>query len=245
MYNGKKILGLIPARGGSKGLPRKNIKPLLGKPLMAWTIEQALLSRYLDTVIVSTEDDEIAVIAKRYGAEVPFERPGEFATDEASGLDVVFHAMEALERGGHVYDILVDLQPTSPLRLAEDIDRSIELLLKTENAGAVVSVCRAAHHPYLANTLPEDGCMKDFLREGMKNRNRQNLPVHYRANGALFVSFSDYLREQGDFFGERTYAYIMPEERSVDVDSILDLYLAEALLRMRESRHENTADSLR
>lgn len=245
MYKGKRILGLIPARGGSKGLPRKNIIPLLGKPLIAWTIEQALSSKYLDAVIVSTEDEEISVTARRYNAEVPFIRPLELASDEASGMDVVFHAIGELERTGHDYDIVVDLQPTSPLRIAVDIDVSIEMLFSNGSAGAIVSVCPAEHHPYLANILPEDRSMKDFLRKDIKNRNRQKLPQYYRANGAVFAAYCDYLKKQGDFFGEHTYAYIMPPERSVDVDSILDFYLAEATLKKRLEESENTLSSLR
>lgn len=127
MYKEKIILGLIPARGGSKGLPRKNIRPLLGKSLIAWTIEQALASKYLDRVIVSTDDREIAEISKRYGAEMPFVKPKELATDDAKGINLVLHAINWIEKNKKPYNLLMLLQHTSPLRTSEDIDRAIEL----------------------------------------------------------------------------------------------------------------------
>jgi N-acylneuraminate cytidylyltransferase/CMP-N,N'-diacetyllegionaminic acid synthase len=244
MYKGKKILGMIPARGGSKGLKRKNVKHLLGKPLIAWTIEQALLSKYLDVVVLSTEDEEISSIARSYGADIPFMRPAELASDDTSGVDVALHALDELEKFGHAYDVIVDLQPTSPLRVVDDIDNAVEMLFSKVSAGAIVSVSPAEHHPYLANTLPVDGGMRDFLRKDLRNRNRQNLPEFYRTNGAIFAAFCDYLKETGDFFGDGSYAYIMPIERSVDVDSILDFYLAESILKRRQEMHENTVSSL-
>ena len=168
MYKGETILGLIPARGGSKGLPRKNIKLLLGKPLIAWTIEQALASKYLDKVVVSTDDEEIAKISKKYGAEVPFIRPKELATDKTKGIDVVLHTIRWMEENGKSYDFLMLLQSTSPLRTFEDMDKAIELLF-LKKAKAIVSVCEVEHHPYWSNTLPEDGCMKNFIRKVIKS----------------------------------------------------------------------------
>ena len=231
MYKGKNILGLIPARGGSKGLPRKNIKPLSGKPLIAWTIEQALASKYLDRVVVSTDDKEIAEISKEYGAEVPFIRPKELAEDNAKGIDVVLHAIDWLKENDKrkQYDLIMLLQPTSPLRRSEDTDKAIELLFLRE-AKAIVSVCEVDHHPLWANTLPEDGCMKDFIRIDIMNKNRQELPVFYRLNGAIYLAYCNYLKEQKSFFGKETFAYIMPKERSIDVDNKLDLKLIENMI---------------
>ena len=230
MYKGKKILALIPARGGSKGLPGKNIKPLLGKPLIAWTIEQAKASKYIDRIIVSTDDKEIAAVAKKYGAEVPFMRPKELATDKAKGIDVVFHAMSWFRKNekNRQYDLIMLLQPTSPLRTAEDIDKAIELLF-FKKAKAIVSVCEVDHHPLWVNTLPKNGCMKNFIRKEVLNKNRQDLPTFYRLNGAIYLAYCDYLKKQKSFFGEETFAYIMPRERSIDIDSELDLKLAEIL----------------
>lgn len=230
MYNGKNILGLIPARGGSKGLPRKNIKPLLGKPLITWTIEQALASKYLDRVVVSTDDKEISDISKKYGAEIPFMRPKELAEDNAKGIDVVLHAIDWLKENDKrkQYDLIMLLQPTSPLRLTEDIDMAIELLFLKE-AKAIVSVCEVDHHPLWSNTLPEDGCMKNFIKKEIMNKNRQELPVFYRLNGAIYLTYCNYIKQCRSFIGKDTFAYIMPRERSVDIDNKMDFKLAEII----------------
>jgi len=232
MYKSKNILGLIPARGGSKGLPRKNIKLLLGKPLITWTIEQALASKYLDRVVVSTDDKEIAEISKKYGAEVPFLRPRELATDEAKGIDVILHAINWLKENDKQkqYELIILLQPTSPLRTREDIDKAIEFLFLKE-AEAIVSVCEVDHHPLWANTLPEDGCMKDFIRQEIMNKNRQELPVFYRLNGAIYIAYCDYLQKQKSFFGKKTFVYIMPKSRSMDIDDEVDFKLAQILVK--------------
>jgi len=228
MYKGKTILGLIPARGGSKGLSRKNIKPLLDKPLIAWTIERSLASKYLDRVIVSTDDKEIKDISRKYGAEIPFTRPKKLAEDNAKGIEVVLHAIDWLKKNDRrkQYDLLMLLQPTSPLRATEDIDKTIELLFLKE-AKAIVSVCEVDHHPLWSNTLPEDGCMKNFIRQEIMNKNRQELPVFYRLNGAIYLAYCNYIKEQKSFFGEKTFAYIMPQSRSVDIDNEIDFKLTE------------------
>lgn len=229
MYNGSSIMGIIPARGGSKGLPRKNIRSLLGKPLIAWTIEQALSSKYIDRVIVSTEDKEIAETSKKYGAEVPFMRSKELSSDDAKVIDVVTHVINKLEMSNNFYDVIILLQPTSPLRTSKDIDNSVELLF-LQNAQAIISVCDVEHHPYWTNILPSGGCMKDFLKPEIINKNRQDLPIFYRLNGAIYLAYSDYLKAHRNFFGEKTYAYIMPKERSIDIDYEIDFKLAEILL---------------
>ncbi|VVB88561.1 3-deoxy-manno-octulosonate cytidylyltransferase [uncultured archaeon] len=230
MYNGKTIFGLVPARGGSKGLPGKNIRPLLGKPLIAWTIEQALSSKYLDRVIVSTDDEEIAEVSKKYGAKVPFVRPKELASDEAKGIDVVLHAIDWIERNNTPYDLILLLQPTSPNRISKDIDNSIELLFQ-KNARSIVSVCETEHHPYWSNILPHDSCMKDFIRMETMDKNRQEFPTFYRLNGAIYLAYSDYLKINKSFFGNDTFAYQMPIERSIDIDTEIDFRFAECLLR--------------
>ena len=235
MYKNKTIIGLIPARGGSKGLPGKNIRPLLGKPLIAWTIKQALSSKYLDRVIVSTDDEEIAEVSKEYGAEVPFLRPEELATDEAKGIDVVLYAIDWMERNDKPYDLLMLLQPTSPLRTSNDIDKAIELLFQ-KNAQAIVSVCEVDHHPYWSNTLPDDGCMKDFIKPEVTNKNRQELPIFYRLNGAIYLAYSDYLKEKRSFLGKDTFAYIMPQRRSVDIDNEVDFKLAGIVIRENKQK---------
>ena len=235
MYKGQNILGLIPARGGSKGLPRKNIKPLLGKPLIAWTIEQALASKYLDRVVVSTDDKEIAEISKKYGAEIPFIRPKELAEDNAKGIDVVLHAIDWLMKNDRrkQYDLMMLLQPTSPLRKTEDIDKAIELLFLKE-VKAIVSVCEVEHHPLWANTLPKDRCMKNFIRQEIMDKNRQELPLFYRLNGAIYLAYCNYIKQCKSFIGKETFAYIMPKSRSADVDNKIDFKLAEILKKLQD-----------
>ncbi|MDD4979802.1 MAG: acylneuraminate cytidylyltransferase family protein [Candidatus Omnitrophica bacterium] len=227
MYKGKKILALIPARGASKGVLRKNIKPLSGKPLIAWTIEEARKSKYIDRIIVSTEDKEIADISKKYGAEVPFFRPGKFAVDNSKAIDYILHTLKWLKKNGQkVYDLLILLQPTSPLRSTKDIDGAIRFLF-SKNAKAIVSVCGIDYPLNWTNTLPKNGCMKGFINPKARNKNRQELPLFYRLNGAVYVGFCDYIIRQKGFMGNKTFAYVMPKERSIDIDDNFHLKLAE------------------
>lgn len=230
MYKGKRILAVIPARGGSRGLPRKNIRLFGGKPLIAWTIGTALKSAYLDKVIVSTDDKAIAAVAERCGAEVPFRRPKALATDKAGMMGVVFHAIDYAEKTEGSYDLVLLLQPTSPLRSSSDIDNAIRLFF-TKHAGSIVSVCAVDHHPYWSNALLRDGSMKRFVRRCTTHVTRQELVPHYRVNGALYLAAMDWLKRTKSFFGTRTYAYIMPRERSVDIDDMVDFKFAESLLR--------------
>lgn len=229
MINGKSVLAIIPARAGSKGLPGKNIKELCGKPLVAWSIEQAKFCSDIDRIVVSTDDREIAEVAKKYSAEVPFMRPPELASDAASTIDVIFHAIDWFKkRQDYRPEYILLLQPTSPLRSREDIDGAIQTL-KDKDARAIVSVCETDHHPWWSNTLSEDGNMKDFLRPDILNKRRQDLPVFYRLNGAIYLADTDYLYKHNGFFGPDTSAYLMPKNRSIDIDSAMDFKLAELL----------------
>lgn len=227
----KKILGIITARGGSKRVRRKNIREIFGKPLLAWTIQQAKGSKYIDRLIVSTDDEETANIARKYSGEAPFLRPKEFATDEAKSIDVIIHAVNWSKECGDNYEIVILLQPTSPMRLTEDIDKAVELLC-AKKAKAVVSVCAAEHPPCWTNTLPADGSMKAFIKPEMIMSNRQEPEKYYRLNGAVYVAYIDYLTAQNGFFGDETFAYIMPGERSVDIDNEIDFKFAEYLMKM-------------
>ncbi|PKN02169.1 MAG: CMP-N-acetlyneuraminic acid synthetase [Elusimicrobia bacterium HGW-Elusimicrobia-1] len=233
MYKNQRILGIIPARGGSKGLPRKNIRVMGGKPLLVWTIEQGARSKYLDRIIVSTDDKKIARVAARHGADVPFIRPARLSTSRAKSIDVVLHLLNRLVKRGENYDVLVLLQPTSPLRKTGDIDKALRLM-DLKGADSVVSVCETEHHPYWQNTLPPDGNMKGFVRKKYINRNRQEFPKYYRLNGALFAARVGYIRKHKNFFGPRCYAYIMPKERSVDIDTALDFGFAEYLMKRKK-----------
>ena len=231
MISGKSVLAIIPARGGSKGLPGKNIKELCGKPLIVWSIEQAKSCSDIDRIIVSTDDGEIAEVAKKYGAEVPFIRPAELANDIATSIDAIFHAINWLkEHKDYRPEYILLLQPTSPLRTREDIDGAIRML-KEKKAQAVVSVCETDHHPWGSNILPEDGNMKDFIRPDILNKRRQDLPVFHELNGAIYLADTDYLHEYNGFLGPDTFAYKMSKERSVDIDSDLDFKLVTLLLQ--------------
>lgn len=216
-------------------MPRKNLRPLYGKPLIAWTIEAAHKSRYIDHVVISTDDAEIASVAKDWKAEVPFLRPAELATDTATMVAVVIHALDILKSQGTTFDLFMLLQPTSPLRTQEDIDSAVETIFQ-RNALSIISVCQVEHHPFYANILTDDLCLKDFIRPEVRNKNRQELPAYYRLNGALYLCFCDQFRQEKGFFGARTYALVMPQERSVDIDSEIDFALSEALLR-QDIRH--------
>lgn len=230
MYKKKKILALIPARGGSKGVPRKNIRLLSGKPLIGWTIDQARESRYIDEIIVSTEDPAIAEVSKKSGAIVPFIRPRALAEDASPMIDVIIHALKWLRDNGGIFDLVVLLQPTSPLRTPEDIDRAIELFF-SKKAKTVVAVCLAGHHPYRMNILPRNGRMNKFIKPCNVHIGRQKLPVFYYINGAVYVADINYIMRYKTLYGNNTYAYIMPEERSVDIDNEIDFYFSEYLLR--------------
>ncbi len=227
-----KILYVIPARQGSKGLPGKNIKLLDGKPLIAHSIISAQQSKYPGKIIVSTDDQKIMDAAKEYGAEIPFVRPLELATDSATSIDVLFHALSFYKEQGDDFDLIILLQPTSPLRLPEDIDCAIDLFLK-KNAQAVVSVCENEHNPLWSNTIPETGSMKDFIKPEIKGLNRQQLPKFYRLNGAVYVSTIEAIIKNKSFIHEGTYSYEMPTARSVDIDLQIDFTLAECILKSK------------
>ena len=234
MFKGKKILAVITARGGSKRLLNKNILPLAGKPLIQWTIESALNSKYIDKCIVSTDSNEIAEISEKAGATIPFLRPGELSNDTATSFSVLAHSIENCE----VHDYLLLLQPTSPLRTSLDIDSAIEAL--TTGFKAVVSVCETEHSPLWANTLPDNLLMKNFIRSEVKNKRSQDLGTFYRLNGAVYVSETGYFLENNGFFGNATKASIMSTENSIDIDTKLDFDFANFILNSRKEDEQNS-----
>jgi len=227
----KKVLAIIPARAGSKRLPGKNSKVLCGKPLVQWTIEAALNCPPISKVIVSTDCEHIAAIAKKCGVPVPFLRPEEIAGDTATAIDVVRHTVSYLGDQGDTYDYIVWLQPTSPLRTSENIIEALNTF-KNKKAAGVISVCECDHSPLWSNTLDEQGSMQNFLTSFLKENPRsQALPTYYRLNGALYIATVDDLLKQGTFFLENDlYSYVMSRESSVDIDHHLDFKLAEFLL---------------
>lgn len=227
-----KVLGVIPARGGSKSVPRKNIALLHGKPLIAYTIQAALDCHSLTQSVVSSEDHEILEIARQYGASVPFVRPAHLATDESPTLPVVQHAVTEMEtRESQVYDYIVLLQPTTPLRNSNDIDAAVEKLIAT-GADSVVSVCDVgAYHPARMRLIVDDRLVELPIREPKEMLRRQDLPPVYIRNGAIYAVKRDTVMLENSMIGRVSRPYIMPEERSVNIDSRLDFLLAEILLR--------------
>lgn len=229
-----KILAITPARGGSKRLPGKNIKNLNGKPLIQWTIDAALAVQEIARVMVTTDCDEIAETAKQAGAEVPFIRPPELATDTSSSTDVIRHALDFYRAQGEEFDFVLLLQPTSPIRSADDIRHAIEQL-KAHTADAVVSVCPCDHSPLWANTLPDDRSMADFIRHEVSQLRSQDLPDYYRINGAIYLTkVSRFYQENSLFLSSNIFAYVMDNESSVDIDHELDFLIAETVLKYRE-----------
>lgn len=230
MIKDKKVLAIIPARGGSKRLPRKNILPLAGKSLINWTIEAALAVSSITEVMVSTDDDEISCIAKVAGAQVPYKRSPELSGDTASSIDVVVDALNYYQQRGRVFDYVILLQPTSPLRSDKDIESAIQLL-QGKKADAIVSVCPVEHSPLWSNTLPEDDSLNHFISNEIKSTRSQDLPEYYRLNGAIYICKIEKLLEQQSFFlTDNIFAYKMTTEASVDIDNHIDFLLAEALL---------------
>ncbi|MBT1247035.1 MULTISPECIES: acylneuraminate cytidylyltransferase family protein [unclassified Thermosipho (in: thermotogales)] len=237
MYN-KSFLAIIPARGDSKGIKDKNIISLKNKPLISYTIEAAEKSEVFDEVMVTTDSEKIAEIARKYGANVPFLRPTELATDTANSIDVIVHTLNYYVSKNIHFDYFVLLQPTSPLRKSEDIINAIELLFE-KDANSIVSVCEVEHSPLFSNILPDDLSLSNFIKEEVKNKRRQDLPKYFRVNGAIYIAKVDYFLKTKNFYGKKSYAYIMPKERSVDIDDYIDLKLAEVLL---EENYENKRD---
>jgi N-acylneuraminate cytidylyltransferase len=226
MINGHSVLGVILARGGSKGLPRKNVRDLGGKPLIAWTIETGHESQHLDRLILSSDDEEIMAVAEEYGCEVPFERPDDLAQDDTSSMDALLHAMKQVED----HDYVVLLQPTSPLRTAEDIDATITRC--NENAApACVTVTETDKPPQWMYTLGDEHRLEPVMDRDEAVKRRQEAQTTYVLNGAVYVARSDWLRERESFLADQTVASPMPPERSADVDTALDLAWCEMMIK--------------
>jgi CMP-N,N'-diacetyllegionaminic acid synthase len=223
---GKNVLAIIPARRGSKRLPRKNLLDLAGKPLISWTIQESLQSSFIDRVVVSSNDEEILSIASKFDVEL-IKRPDRYALDTSSSFEVVKHAIDEL---GKNYDYIVLLQPTSPLRTAHHIDEALGLL-KLKNADSILSVSKMEHSPCWANTLDDSLDMTNFMKPEYKNIRSQDLPTYYRLNGAIYIWEKEkILKAKSLFLNHEVFAYIMEADCSIDIDTALDFYTAEKLL---------------
>lgn len=220
-----KLLALILARGGSKGIPRKNIKLLAGKPLLGWTINAVKQAGGIHRIVVSTEDEAIASVARTLGAEVPFIRPRSLSADDTPSIEPVLHALEQLPE----VDWVLLLQPTSPLRTAEDIEGIVQLCIE-RSAMSAVSVSEVHTHPYWMFTRDGEKRLQPLVSEQPKITRRQDLPPAYALNGALYLAQRDWLIEQRRFVGPDTLGYVMPRERSVDLDTPQDWGRVEYLI---------------
>lgn len=228
MYQNFRIIALIPARGGSKGIKNKNITILAGKPLIDYTIEAALASKYVDYVFVSTDNEQIAEEAYRCGAKVPFLRAPEFAQDDSKTIDAVIYSLTELKKHNLEFDILVLLQPTSPLRSKEDIDSALETYFE-HGQKAMASVSLVQNNPVLIRTIDASGKLNALLQENSTVR-RQEMKDYYYVNGSIYINSISELNANVSF-NDNSIAYIMPFQRSVDIDEIIDLKLAECLIK--------------
>lgn len=225
MIDGKKVLALITARSGSKGVPNKNVKPLAGKPLILWTIEPALKSDYVDRLIVSTDSENIAAVAASGGCEVPFLRPDHLATDICGSMEVIIHALDNI---AEKYDYLLLLQPTSPFRKKQDIDEIIEYCVGLQ-AEAVVSVSEVKHPMFLFYT--EGGVLRRFFKSGDRQIRRQDMPSAYEHNGALYLSTIDFLYKNKSYMAENVFPYVTSGDINVDIDTFEDWRYAEYIAK--------------
>lgn len=230
--NNQSVLAIIPARGGSKELPGKNIKSLAGKPLIAWTIEAAQQSQYIDRLILSSDDEEIIATAREYGCEAPFVRPAALATDDATSIDVVFHALDNLP----AHDIVILLQPTSPLRDHKDIDTALELMIH-KHAESCVSVCQPEKSPYWMYHMDNQGKLVQLLNTEQNASQRQQLPPVYALNGAIYISTIERLRKHYRFVDSETVAYPMNKTHSIDIDDALDFQIASLIVKEKHSNY--------
>ena len=231
-----KNIAIIPARSGSKGLKDKNIKNLEGKPLLVYSINAAIESGLYDTVHVSTDSKFYADIAKENGADVPFLRSEETATDTSSTWDAVKYVIKEYEKLGKTFDVITVLQPTSPLRTSEDIKNAYRFFAE-KNANMISSVCEMEHSPLWSNTLPENLSMESFEDDKVALVSRQTLPVYYRENGAIYIIKKEYLFTEKNIYKKKCYAFIMDKLHSVDIDSELDFILAESIISYEKNKN--------
>lgn len=239
MIEEKTLLALVPARGGSKRLKRKNILPFSGQPLIAWTIKAGLKSTFVDRLIVSTEDPEIAKVSVKWGADLPFTRPKELATDTTETIDVVFDVLKQLEHCGERFEYLLLLQPTSPLRTTHHINEAIKLLL-AKKADSVIGVCEIDHPVEWTAVIPDDLSMSGFFSDAKITKRSQDYPTRYRINGAIYlVRISRLFSEGSLFLRSGAYAYKMDRLHSMDIDTHEDFVLAEFLLKKLRGQEQN------
>lgn len=242
MIAGRRVLAIVPARAGSKGLPGKNVRLLHGKPLLAWPIAAARGSIHVDRTIVSTEDAGYALIAAAHGAEVPFLRPAELASDTAPSIDFILHALDTLEICGDIYDYIVLLEPTSPLTEAADIDAAlVQLVAASDLADAIVGVAPLeAGHPAFAVRRDAAGKIQPLLAGTFGELpRRQDLEPMFALDGTLYISTVDGLRRERGFAHARTLGYITDRFKALEIDELVDFLCIEALMTHRDVVQED------
>jgi len=228
------VLAIVPARGGSKGLPGKNVRPLCGRPLICWTIDTALACKEINAVVVSTDDEQIAAVAAAAGAEIPFLRPSRLADDMATSIDVVIHALDFLESNGRIFDIVLLLEPTSPLREVSDIQLALRCM-SDSGASAIVSVCRAESvHPAFMFRTTSRGRLKPFMFTSTRGLRRQEIEPLFYLEGTLYASTVEAIRKHRSFYHEDTIAYEVAKWKAIEIDDIDDFCMVEAIAKYKE-----------
>jgi CMP-N,N'-diacetyllegionaminic acid synthase len=232
-----RVLGIITARGGSKGIPRKNVKLLAGQPLLRYTARAALSAKLLTRVVLSTEDSEIADVGRRCGVEVPFLRPPELARDETPTLPVLQDVVRRLEERSERYDAVLTLQPTNPLRRAQDIDGAIELLERTGADSVISFVDVGGKHPALMHFIDAEGRVTNLpYAEQFEGHRRQDLPKVYLREGSIYLTRRDVLMDQHSFKGRDCRAWVIQVDRACNIDTPLDWFIAEQLVKYHDAR---------
>ena len=230
MIDGRSVLAVITARGGSKGLPGKNLLPLVGRPLVCWTVEAATGARCVDRTVITSDSPEIRSAAVACGVDEAVARPAELAGDRARQEDAVLHVMDHVERQGQAFDLVVLLAPTNPLRPAADIDAAASLLVSTPNARAVMTVVECGDHPLQAGRLAADGSLAGFMSDEVKWLNRQELPTYHRVCGSVCIAEWEHFRAERSFMTDATYALETSRKHGLDIDEEIDFRLAETIL---------------
>jgi CMP-N,N'-diacetyllegionaminic acid synthase len=230
MYNNKSFLAIIPARGGSKGLPKKNIKKLKGIPLIGWTINSALESKYLDNILVSSDDEEIISISKKFGLDVPFKRPDELADDKSTSFSVVEHAIEFLKNDGKTYDFIVLLEPTSPLRESSDIDQMIKKIVLNSKFDAIVSVGEVSLHPSSMKKINNDSTIENFCKNIKNSTRRQDNKKAYFPFGVAYIVKTNVLLETKTFYPKNSTYFKINRHQCFEIDDIYDFITIEKII---------------
>jgi len=228
MYKGNKFLAVIPARAGSKGIPNKNITSVNGKPLIQFTIDEALMSNYLDDIIVSTDSPEIALTTEKLGIKVPYLRPSHLAQDDSKTIDTLLHVIQEQRKRGLEYDYLVLLQPTQPLRKFWHIDQAIEDLIANEQH-SLASISKVKDHPILTRKINKHGILEKLLENNSTVR-RQDFPDYYKVNGAIYINKVEGLNHNSSL-NDNAFGFIMEKEFDLDIDDFIDLAILEVMLK--------------